>query len=56
MEKEEKLYIHPALTWKSSGSLATLLSEETDREGDLEPRVLPETVEETWEDPKFDTA
>ena len=45
---------YPALTWKSAGSLATLSSEDTDKDGDLEPRGLLEEV--TWEDPSLDTA
>ena len=49
------LCAYPALTWKSFGSLATLSSDETDKEGDLEPRVLPETFDETWEVAKLDT-
>ena len=39
-KKEEVLFAYPALTWKSSGSLATLSSDETDNEGDLVSRVL----------------
>ena len=50
------LCAYPVLTWKSSGSLATLSSEETDRDGDLEPRVLPETFDEAWEVAKLVTA
>ena len=55
-KKEEVLCAYPVLTWKSSGSLATLSSDETDKEGDLESWVLPETFDEMWEVPKFDTA
>ena len=42
------------LTWKSAGSVATLSPEDTDKDGDLESRVLPEEV--TWVDPRLDTA
>ena len=50
------LCIYPVFTWKSSGSCATLSSDETDKEGDLESRVLPVTVDETLVAPSVETA
>ena len=46
----------PTFTWKSSGSFAMLSSNETDKERDLEPRVLPVTFDETFVAPSVETA
>ena len=48
--------VYPVFTWKSSGSFATLSSDETDKEGDLVSWVLPVTFDEMVVAPSVETA
>ena len=48
--------VYPIFTWKSLGSFATLSSDKTDKEGDLESRVLQVTFDEILVAPSVETA